>query len=146
MPRKRRDRPRQQYGVVPYRLAEAGVEVLLVTTRETRRWMVPKGWPIKKLGPLGTGLREAYEEAGVIGDGGPFVGEFPYPKVLRSGQVQRCVVDLFAMKVTDEKTEWPEQDERERRWFAPEEAAQAVQEEHLRMILLDFPHRLARAS
>jgi 8-oxo-dGTP pyrophosphatase MutT (NUDIX family) len=139
--------PRQQYGVVPYRVSAAGqFEILLITTRETRRWMVPKGWPIKKLGPLGTGLREAFEEAGVTGDGGPPVGEFHYPKVLRSGEIQHCRVELFALRVTDEKEEWPERKERDRQWFAHHEAAAVVQEEHLQMILLDFPGRLAAAS
>ncbi|WP_261404986.1 NUDIX hydrolase [Chenggangzhangella methanolivorans] len=74
-------RVRDQYGAAPYRIGpNGGLQVLLVTTRETHRWMVPKGWPIKELGALGTAMREAYEEAGVRGDGGPALGSFKLPQ------------------------------------------------------------------
>jgi 8-oxo-dGTP pyrophosphatase MutT (NUDIX family) len=59
---------RLQYGVLPYRFTETNsLEVLLVTTRQTRRWIVPKGWPIKGLKPPRSAAREAYEEAGIRG-------------------------------------------------------------------------------
>ena len=58
-----------QYGVIPVREAADGrVEVLLITSRETRRWVVPKGWPIKGLKPHASAAREAFEEAGLIGE------------------------------------------------------------------------------
>jgi 8-oxo-dGTP pyrophosphatase MutT (NUDIX family) len=57
-----------QYGVLPYRFTEAAaLEVLIVTTRQSKRWIVPKGWPIKGLTPSKSAAREAFEEAGVIG-------------------------------------------------------------------------------
>jgi 8-oxo-dGTP pyrophosphatase MutT (NUDIX family) len=138
----RRDKPREQYGAVPYRMAETGaLEVLLVTTRETRRWMIPKGWPIKKLGPLGTAMREAFEEAGVRGDGGAAIGSFDYLKVLRSGPNQICEVEVFPLLVREELEDWPEKRERERRWFATDEASAAVEEPGLSGILADL-HKL----
>lgn len=144
MTRKPRSVPRRQFGVVPYRISADGtVEVLLVTTRETRRWTAPKGWPMKKLDGLETGLREAFEEAGVLGDGGPRVGAFDYLKTRRSGKQERCRVELFAMRVTEERPDWREKAERERRWFTHAAAADAVQEDELKAILLDLPNRLA---
>ncbi|PZQ18169.1 MAG: hypothetical protein DI565_02905 [Ancylobacter novellus] len=117
---------------------------MLVTTRETHRWMVPKGWPIKKLGPLGTAMREAYEEAGVRGEGGPAIGAFDYLKVMRKGPNQICEVEVFPLHVHEELEDWPERAERERRWFKLSEASSAVEEERLQMILADLPERLRR--
>lgn len=140
-------RVREQYGAAPYRIGpNGGLQVLLVTTRETHRWMVPKGWPIKKLGPLGTALREAYEEAGVRGDGGPALGSFDYLKVMRKGPNQICEVEVFPLLVREELEDWPEKAERERRWFAPEEASDAVQEERLRAILMRLPGSLGHGA
>ncbi len=119
---------------------------MLVTTRETHRWMVPKGWPIKKLGPLGTAMREAYEEAGVRGEGGPAIGAFDYLKVMRNGPNQICEVEVFPLLVQEELEDWPEKAERERRWFGTDEASAAVEEERLRTILLDLPERIRRDS
>jgi 8-oxo-dGTP pyrophosphatase MutT (NUDIX family) len=67
-----------QYGALPYRFtAEAALEILLVTTRQTRRWIIPKGWPIKSLRPPKSAAREAFEEAGVTGRiGMKLVGTF----------------------------------------------------------------------
>ncbi|WP_026363110.1 NUDIX hydrolase [Methylopila sp. M107] len=143
----RRTKVREQFGAVPYRIGSDGrVEVMLVTTRETHRWMVPKGWPIKKLGPLGTAMREAYEEAGVRGEGGPPIGAFDYLKVMRKGPNQICEVEVYPLLVREELEDWPERAERERRWFLPEEASNAVQEERLQAILMRLPKSLGRGT
>jgi 8-oxo-dGTP pyrophosphatase MutT (NUDIX family) len=143
----KRTKRRPQFGAAPFRFREDGqIEVLLVTTRETKRWMVPKGWPIKKLGPLGTAIREAYEEAGVRGDGGPSIGAFDYLKVMRKGPNQICEVELFLLRVTEELKDWPEKAERDRRWFSTQDASAAVEEKHLKMILAELPERLARTD
>ena len=148
MPKRfKRTRRRAQFGAAPFRYGEDGqVEVLLVTTRETRRWMVPKGWPIKKLGPLGTAMQEAYEEAGVRGDGRPSIGTFDYLKVMRKGPNQICEVELFGLLVVEELDDWPEKAERDRRWFSAEDAAAAVEEAPLKAILAELPDRLARTA
>ncbi len=147
MPRKFRKRERLQFGVIPYRLPEGGApEILLITTRETRRWMVPRGWLIKKLGPLGTGMREAFEEAGVVGEGGPPVGSFRYLKRLRSGQAQAVRVELFAMEVAEQVDDWPERAERIREWYPHGRAAELVEEPELQEILAVFPKTLASGA
>src|SRR5258708_7732746 len=73
---------RIQYGALPYRFTpEASLEILLVTTRQTKRWIIPKGWPIKRLKPAKSAAREAFEEAGVRGKiGMKSVGLFAYEK------------------------------------------------------------------
>jgi hypothetical protein len=67
-PKKKNIASRIQYAALPYRISSAfGTEVLLVTSRETKRWIIPKGWPKKRKDPWESGAREAAEEAGVIG-------------------------------------------------------------------------------
>jgi 8-oxo-dGTP pyrophosphatase MutT (NUDIX family) len=143
----RSPKTRLQYGAVPYRVTEGGeVEVLLVTTRETGRWIVPKGWPMKNTKPVKAALREAYEEAGVMGKGGRTIGAFNYVKAMAFGRDRPCRVELFPMLVTEELEEWPEMSERVRRWFSSEAAAEAVQEEDLKAILARLPESLQRAA
>ena len=81
-PKKQRTRPavRVQYGALPYRFTQmAALEILIVTTRQSRRWIVPKGWPIKRLMPSKSAAREAFEEAGVRGKiGARPIGNFRY--------------------------------------------------------------------
>ncbi|HSP25212.1 MAG TPA: NUDIX hydrolase [Saliniramus sp.] len=134
-----------QHGALPYRRTQDGeVEVMLVTSRETRRWVIPKGWPIKKLKPFATAAREAYEEAGLGGAiSRESLGSFTYQKRLKTRKYVACEVDVYAMEVSKEAKRWPERDERERRWFEPEVAARHVTEPELADIILQLPRRLA---
>jgi two-component system phosphate regulon sensor histidine kinase PhoR len=122
-----------QYGVIPVRTtAEGGVEVLLITSRETRRWVVPRGNPIPGRSPAESAAQEAFEEAGIVGpvDREP-IGRYFYRKRRRNGALLPAEVQLFRMEVDEERDDWPEKGERERRWFAPQEAAAAVAEGEL---------------
>jgi two-component system phosphate regulon sensor histidine kinase PhoR len=122
-----------QYGVIPVRTAaDGGVEVLLITSRETRRWVVPRGNPIPGRSPTESAAQEAFEEAGILGPVDPDpVGRYFYRKRRRNGAVLPAEVRLFRMRVAEERDDWPEKGERERRWFAPQEAAAAVAESEL---------------
>lgn len=107
---------RIQYGVLPYRFTETNsLEVLLVTTRQTRRWVIPKGWPIKGLRPPKSAEREAYEEAGIRGTvGAKSIGAFSYEKALDAhGVTVPCEVQVFPMAVKRQSDTWPEAHERE---------------------------------
>lgn len=126
-----------QYGVLVWRRAEA-LEVLLITSRETRRWTVPKGWPDKRLGPAAAAAREAEEEAGVYGPTGPALGAYRYDKRMRDGGIVRCTVEVFPMEAQRIDDHWPEAAERERAWFAPAQAALLVQEPELKALILGF--------
>jgi 8-oxo-dGTP pyrophosphatase MutT (NUDIX family) len=127
------DEKRRQYGALPYRMAGDGhLEVMLVTSRETRRWVVPKGWPIKNLKPHSSAEREAFEEAGLLGRVGKRpVGSYHYGKRLRAGTTVTCEVELFPLEVRKQAKTWPEKDQREQRWFGLDEAAAAVAEPEL---------------
>jgi 8-oxo-dGTP pyrophosphatase MutT (NUDIX family) len=122
-----------QYGVIPVRpTADGGVEVLLITSRETRRWVVPRGNPIAGKSPAESAAQEAFEEAGIRGVVDPEpVGRYFYRKRRRNGTLLPAEVRLFRMRVAEERDDWPEKAERERRWFAPPEAAAAVAESDL---------------
>jgi 8-oxo-dGTP pyrophosphatase MutT (NUDIX family) len=126
-----------QYGAIAWRPAAAGVEVLLITSRETRRWVVPRGNVIKGLAPHMSAAQEAYEEAGIRGRMGTEpIGLYHYQKKLRLGRVVPAEVHLYPLEVTDELDEWPERHQRERRWFAPGEAAASVEEPELKALIL----------
>jgi 8-oxo-dGTP pyrophosphatase MutT (NUDIX family) len=135
-----REEPRAQSAALPWRRSEAGeLEVLLITSRETRRWVIPKGWPIKGLRPDETAAREAFEEAGVEGETSrQSLGAYHYDKRLRSGRLQRVRVSVYALKVSGERSVWPEAGQREKLWTSPAEAAALVQEEDLALLLRTF--------
>jgi hypothetical protein len=95
-----------QYGALPYRFTpHAALEILLVTTRQTRRWIIPKGWPIKGLRPAKSAAREAFEEAGVRGKiSAKPLGLFTYEKSLDEAGVQAiCEVRVFPLLVQEAK-------------------------------------------
>jgi 8-oxo-dGTP pyrophosphatase MutT (NUDIX family) len=114
------------------------IEVLLITSRETRRWVIPKGWPIKGLKSPQTAAREAFEEAGVEGEVAKKVGVYHYDKRLRSGRLQKVRVAVYPLKVATEAEAWPEAGQREKLWIAPQSAAELVQEPELAAILRAF--------
>jgi 8-oxo-dGTP pyrophosphatase MutT (NUDIX family) len=141
--KRRRAKPRPQYGALPFRL-EPDLEILLVTSRETGRWVIPKGWPLRSKSGRRTAALEALEEAGLEGVVAKEpLGEFDYPKVLKSGESQPCRVTVFALEVVAQRDAWREQTQRSTRWFGWEAAVEAVQEPGLKQIILDFAQRLS---
>jgi 8-oxo-dGTP pyrophosphatase MutT (NUDIX family) len=132
---------RLQYGALPYRITNAEpLEILLVTTRRTRRWMIPKGWPIKGLKAAKSAAREAYEEAGVRGTiKAKALGMFSYEKRLEEdGIVIPCEVRVFPLLVKRQSKTWPESHQRKCRWFTPERALSVIKEESLRELISSF--------
>lgn len=129
-----------QTGALCYRVtARRGVEVLLVTSRDTGRWVIPKGWLMKGRSPAEAALREAFEEAGVEGEvAGDMLGLYSYDKVMADRSVQPCVVSVFPVAVARLKSSFPEHGQRERRWFRPKKAARKVAEPELSEILAAF--------
>lgn len=112
---------------------------MLVTSRETRRWVLPKGWVEKRCTPAAQAAREAFEEAGIRGRIGKVpLGRYGYAKRLADGTCLPVEVEVYALEVESLLDHWPEQDERERRWFTPAEAAEAVQEGDLGSLLLSL--------
>ena len=132
-----------QYAALPWRKAGDGVEILLITSRNTKRWIVPKGWPLVGRTPGESAAQEALEEAGVIGAvGSKPLGWFHYDKLRKSGEIVPCKVQVFALEVNRQRREWPEKSVRHTRWCTPQEALVHVGEPGLRRIITD----LARAA
>ena len=138
------DETRTQYGALCWRLHRGKVEVLLVTSRDTGRWIIPKGWPISGLTPADTAAREAWEEAGVQGAVEPSgdLGAYGYAKVMTPTQAIPCSVQVYGLRVAALKDKFPERKQRRRKWFGVEKAARKVAEPELRALLLALPDRL----
>lgn len=132
-----------QYAALPYRMSGSQLEILLVTSRRTRRWIVPKGWPVEGLQPSACAAVEALEEAGVSGEVERTpIGHYRYLKHHKSRPSEPCKVEVYALRVTQQHRSWAEGDERERRWCTVAEAAAAVDEPLLRLLILEFEEHL----
>jgi 8-oxo-dGTP pyrophosphatase MutT (NUDIX family) len=117
-------------------------EVMLVTSRETQRWIIPKGWPQKGKAPHDSAAREGFEEAGVVGAVGKrSVGSFPYQKRLKNGGVTVCEVHVFPLRVRRQRKQWPEKEQREVKWLSAKEAAETVKEPMLGEIIRRLAHK-----
>jgi uncharacterized protein Yka (UPF0111/DUF47 family)/ADP-ribose pyrophosphatase YjhB (NUDIX family) len=113
--------------------------VLLITSRETRRWLIPKGNPIRGLSAYEAAAQEAYEEAGVSGLPCPTpLGGYTYWKRRRDGSLRRADVSVYPLAVTAQAEDWPEQDERDTHWFDLPQAAAAVDEPELSRLIAGF--------
>lgn len=131
-------RPSQyQVAALCWRKAGKGIKILLVSSRTTRRWILPKGWPMPDRDGAGTALQEAWEEAGILADGSPpfRVGRYSYRKRLTGNVPVHTVVDVYAIRITGLAEAFPEAGQRERKWFSPDEAAALVQEPELAALL-----------
>jgi 8-oxo-dGTP pyrophosphatase MutT (NUDIX family) len=126
-----------QYAALAIRTnLEGKREALIVTSLDTRRWIIPKGWPIKGCAPQETAAREAFEEAGVTGKvEARTIGSFDYDKRLSGGGVLRCRVEVFPLMVTAILPDWPERGRREMRWVEHGEVAALEIEDELRTLL-----------
>jgi 8-oxo-dGTP pyrophosphatase MutT (NUDIX family) len=130
---------RLQYGALPFRLTSAGeVEVLLVTSRTTRRWIIPKGWPMKGTKPAQAAAREAFEEAGVRGKiAAEPIGTYLYRK--RDDDHKHpaavCAVKVFALQVKRQVAKWPERHQREACWLDAKEAVARIDDDGMRAII-----------
>ncbi|MGH1426048.1 MAG: NUDIX hydrolase [Pseudooceanicola sp.] len=130
---------RPQYAALCYRIVKDKPQVLLITSRGTKRWIVPKGWPMANKTPGACAQREAYEEAGVIGRVADRpLGIYPYMKLLDNGKEVPCAGLIFPLRVTALKAEYPEAGQRRRKWFSPKKAASKVDEPALSDLILRF--------
>ncbi|TRL39181.1 MULTISPECIES: NUDIX hydrolase [Rhizobium] len=136
--------PQQQYAALCYRFHPAhGLQILLLTSRETRRWVIPKGWPMKGKKAHAVAEREAYEEAGVRGkaEKDPF-GFFAYVKTRKTGVKVPVRVQVHALQVDEMLESFPEKESRVLDWVSCREAAGRVQEAELRNLILAFERRM----
>ncbi|MCW2272463.1 8-oxo-dGTP pyrophosphatase MutT (NUDIX family) [Rhodoblastus acidophilus] len=128
----------RQVAALPWRITER-LEIMLVSSRQTRRWIIPKGWPMAGRSASTAAAIEALEEAGLLGaiDEAPF-GQFTYAKKFSRGESALCEVDVFPLRVNRQRADWPEKDQRETRWFSPEEAATCASDPELGALIARF--------
>jgi len=130
---------RVQVAALPWRRTDQGVEVMLITSRDTGRWVIPKGWPEGQEDLYEAAAREAAEEAGLSGSVSRFeIGRYYYGKRQSSGMEARCEVLVFPMKIDQVAEKWPERKKRKRKWFSPQAAAAMVREPDLGELISAF--------
>lgn len=137
---------RTQFAALCYRMRKGLPEVLLVTSRRTRRWIIPKGWPNHGMTPAQSAALEALEEAGVEGRIYEVsIGLYTYAKQNASGNDIPCAVSVFPLKVKTVHSTYLEKKQRRRKWMPPHKAAKLVQEPELAHLLRDFdPRRFSK--
>jgi 8-oxo-dGTP pyrophosphatase MutT (NUDIX family) len=129
----------KQVGALPYRRLPSGeVEFLLITSRATQRFVIPKGWRMKGKPDWKAAAIEAEQEAGVLGetDRNP-IGQYQYWKRFRSAFVPVTVL-LYAMEVPGPAPSWPERKQRKREWLTANQAQALVDEPELMTIIQHF--------
>lgn len=134
-----------QCAALPYRaVSNSELEVMLITSRDSGRWVIPKGWPAAGEAPWDSAAREAREEAGLVGRiGKRAIGRYHYEKILENASSVWCVVEVFALEVQEQLPSWPEQNQRLTRWFVLQVAAETVDEPELGTVIRNLPTHLA---
>ncbi len=127
----------EQSGVIPYRIMDGKIEVMLITSSGSKRWVIPKGLIEPNMTPEDSAAKEAWEEAGVLGLVFPnLMGTYEYYKSGCTWQV-----DVFLLQVETVLDNWPEAYKRKRQWVSIPKAIKRVDEPELKLILGDLPHR-----
>ena len=141
----RKGEVRMQLAALPWRVRRGRPQVLLITSRTTRRWIVPKGWPMDGRTPAQAAAAEAWEEAGARGRASDIcVGIYGYTKGMEDDPDLPVMVALYPFEVTSLSTGWPEAGQRRRKWMTRRKAAARVEEPELAALIESFdPARLA---
>lgn len=138
-PREAKQGLRTQFGALCWRVKGSDVQILLVTSRHTKRWILPKGWPVDGETPAKAAANEAWEEAGAKGKVIPIcLGIYSYNKRRTKREPLPCVVAVFPMNVGGTEKKWPESKQRQRKWVSPRKASRMVDEPELARILREF--------
>ncbi len=130
---------RSQFAALCFRVKDGKTQILLVTSRRTKRWIVPKGWPEDGLTPSQCAAREAWEEAGVKGKAfDQCLGIFSYEKDVGDGDPLPCLAMVYPVDVQKTVKDYPESAQRRRKWLSRKEAAARVQEPELKKLIRTF--------
>ncbi len=128
-----------QSGVIPFRIIMGKIQILLITSRSKKCWIIPKGIIEDYLSPEESAIKEAYEEAGIKGRSIAKMGEYQYKKW--SGT---CNVKVFLFEVDEEFENWTESWFRERKWMSVEQAEKTVEEQSLSKMIKSIPENIKR--
>jgi 8-oxo-dGTP pyrophosphatase MutT (NUDIX family) len=138
---------RTQFAALCYRMRKGKPEILLVTSRRTRRWIIPKGWPQDGILPAQSAAIEALEEAGVEGKvSNASLGMYFYTKQHVSGRSIPCIALVYPLKVKTVHANYRESKQRDRKWFRPAAAAKKVTDPELAYIISTFdPSKVSKS-
>ncbi|MGR3501664.1 NUDIX hydrolase [Pseudaestuariivita sp.] len=137
---------RTQFAALCYRVQQDKVQVLLITSRETKRWILPKGWPMHGKTPAECAATEAWEEAGVIGK--PLercIGIYSFHKAYDTSEDLPCIGLVYPVRVKRMVDDFPEKGQRSRKWLTRKKAAARVDSPELAAILRNFDPAALRA-
>jgi 8-oxo-dGTP pyrophosphatase MutT (NUDIX family) len=124
----------KQSGVIPYREKDGKIEILLITTRDRQEWVIPKGGIVNGMTPPASAAKEAWEEAGVIGQvDDNELGTYKYRK---RGKIYR--VKMYLLPVERVSDYYPEADKRYRRWLDANQAIKLIKKDSLKRIFKGF--------
>lgn len=127
-----------QSAVIPYRIGKKGLEILLITSLKKKHWIVPKGYIEFNLTPFESAKKEAYEEAGILGSNETIeIGSFKLNK-----PIGVCMIKVFTMEVNEELEDYPDINNRKRKWFTAEEASEIISIPELGEMIKDLNSRL----
>ncbi len=130
---------RTQFAALCYEEVKGKLRILLITTRGTGRWIIPRGWPMDGKTPSETARIEAWEEAGVVGKvSEQSLGLFSYNRDLGDDPDVPCVAMVYPVKVKSLADDFPEAGQRDRVWLSPKKAATRVAEPELAQIIRNF--------
>jgi 8-oxo-dGTP pyrophosphatase MutT (NUDIX family) len=133
---------RTQFGALCFRRSKTkkdGIEIMLVSSRDTGRWIIPKGWPMDRETPAAAAAMEAWEEAGVRGRVyETCIGHYSYLKWIDEEMSLPVIVAVFPVEVLRIDDDFPEAGQRKRKWLSPKKAARRVSEPELRSLLSGF--------
>ncbi len=138
----RKGEVRTQFAALCYRVRQGKVQVLLITSRGAKRWIVPKGWPMDAKTPGAAAAREAWEEAGVRGRvTGGCLGVYSYIKAVDDTAQLPVIAMLYPIEVQMLADKYPEAGQRRRKWMSRKKAAKLVSEPELARMIRDFDPR-----
>ena len=133
---------RAQFAALCWRIKNDNVQVCLITSRTSKRWIIPKGWPMHKQTPAQAAATEAYEEAGLKGEVVDLcLGVYSYTKPAKVANAP-IITLVYPLQVTHVHSKWPEGHERRRKWFPQKKAAKKLDEPALRKIVASFDPRM----
>ncbi len=130
---------RTQFAALCWRMRKGKIQVLLITSRRRKRWIVPKGWPMDGKTPAQCAAIEAWEEAGVEGEASDdCIGVYSYARLREDDETLQCLAMLYPVKVKRLKDKYPERKQRRRKWVSRKKAAKMVGERELSKLIRSF--------
>lgn len=146
--RAKKSEMRSQFAALVYRVKSGEVQFLLITSRRSGRWIIPKGWPMLGMKPADAAAQEAWEEAGVIGTASDTcLGLYSYYKQRDNSKKDvtlPCLAMVYPVKALKLKTDYPEAGQRRRKWVSRKKATKMIQEPELIQIIKTFDPKSIR--